>query len=91
MLDQCCFVQADVTSQGFNDMIARWKGPDGVPESLTLPTSAHANEEAAFHYAAVQTAADVVKQLASDLFVPVVCALVATLWEYHRSAAGLNG
>lgn len=38
-----------------------------------------------------QIAADVVKQLASDLLLPALCALAATLWEYHGSDVGLYG
>lgn len=37
-----------------------------------------------------QTALDGVKQLASDLLLPAICALGATLWEYHKSDTGLN-
>lgn len=38
-----------------------------------------------------QIARDVIKQLASDLLLPALCALAATFWEYHRNAAGIYG
>jgi hypothetical protein len=53
MLAHRCFVEAEVTSQGVDVMVARWAGADGLPERIAVPTSAHANEEAAFRYAAV--------------------------------------
>lgn len=53
MLAHRCFVAAEVTSDGVEVMVARWMSSDGFPERIAVPTAEHANEDAAFRYAAV--------------------------------------
>jgi len=53
MLAHRCFVTAEVTSDGVEVMVARWKGAHGFPERIAVPTGEHSDEDAAFRYAAV--------------------------------------
>lgn len=53
MLAHRCFVAAEVTSEGTAVMVARWAGADGFGERIAVPTAEHADEAAAFRYAAV--------------------------------------
>jgi len=53
MLAHRCFVAAEVTSDGIEVMVARWKDAHGFPERLAVPSAEHASEDAAFRYAAV--------------------------------------
>ena len=52
-LSSTCFVAAEVTSEGQDVMVARWKGADGFAERIAVPTAGHLDEAAAFRYAAV--------------------------------------
>jgi hypothetical protein len=53
MVSHRCFVAAEMTSQGVEAMVAHWTGTHGLSECIAVPTSAHANDDAAFRYAAV--------------------------------------
>lgn len=53
MLAHRCFVAAEVTSDGVDVMVARWTSSGGFQERIAVPTAEHANEAAAFRYAAV--------------------------------------
>ena len=53
MLAHGCYVAQEVTDDGADVMVARWKDADGSPERIAVPTSEHASEAAAFRYAAV--------------------------------------
>lgn len=53
MLTHCCFVAAEVTSDGVSVMVARWVSLDGFPERIAVATSEHMSDGAAFRYAAV--------------------------------------
>lgn len=53
MLAHRCFVAAEVTSEGADVMVARWKAADGFGERIAVPLAEHKDDAAAFRYAAV--------------------------------------